>query len=380
MFNLPCEAKKKVAVWLALPSALGDFPRDNLNRLRSIQFSILTFIFHLLKEMKVFLICHKDLKIILEELITDSNVLDFGRVGNFYQDDQVSLEEIKKSVGENIGRKLFVVDLPYDDIWLRDTSPLFFGDHSLSFTFNGWGEKFSFENDSQIAQKLLVETEKLLKIPYQKKHKKSSLIAEGGGIEGNGKGILLVTKSVFCHPNRGGKKVEELENILKDLFYVRKLIFLSGGLIDDDTDGHIDNVARFVDEKTLLCLTPNSFDENDEEAKTLKGNYDILQEQLKDDVKIFKFPRIPLHRRRKILDNSEQKNQPIPSASYLNFFIAEKSVYVPVFFFDEEEKSTLQYLKSFFPQKKLVTVDWRVGILGGGGLHCLTQPIFSANF
>lgn len=387
MLSLPCEAKKKVAVWLALPSALGDFPRDDTACLRSIQRSIFIFIFHLLKEMKVFLVSSKGLANILDELIADNELVakdapDWQGGADFYSDDffrnsKTFCEEVKQALAQK-SEKLFIVDLPYDDIWLRDTAPLFLsGGHSLSFIFNGWGEKFPFASDRQMARRLLVETENFLQIPYVEKHKKSELIAEGGGMEGNGRGVLIVTKSVFCHPNRGGKKTEEVSSVLKSIFDVRTLIFLAGGLIDDDTDGHVDNVARFVDEKTLLCLTPASFEEDDKEAKTLKRNWDILQEQLKGEgVKIFPFPRIALDRRRKILEAVAKKNQPIPSASYLNFFIAEKNVYVPIFFFDEEEKSTLQHLKSFFPEKNLVGIDWRVGVLGGGGLHCLTQPVF----
>jgi agmatine deiminase len=253
-------------------------------------------------------------------------------------------------------------EIPTNEPWCRDHGPIFLtrrADPKLAIVdwdYNAWGNKYPpFDLDEVVPTRVA----ELLKVPvfYPK------MILEGGSIEVNGAGTLLTSESCLLNKNRNPDlSRDEIERRLRDFLGVKEILWLGNGIEGDDTDGHIDDLARFVSETEIVTV----LEENSDDA-----NYKPLQENLerlrgmkvgrrKIDITILPMPK-------KII--REEMRLP---ASYANFYIANSVVLVPTFA-DPADKIALSILQNCFPNRRVIGIDCRELIWGLGTFHCLTQ-------
>ncbi|MEB2785216.1 agmatine deiminase family protein [Algoriphagus persicinus] len=253
---------------------------------------------------------------------------------------------------------------PTNDAWCRDHGPAFLINPNaevkkvlVKWNYNAWGEKYPpHDLDNQIPIKIAEE----LRIPCFN----PEMVMEGGSVEFNGKGTLLTSEACLLNENRNPHlKQDKIERYLQDYYGVNHILWVGDGIVGDDTDGHIDDITRFVNADTVVTVVEeNSVDEN----------YQLLQENLKR-----------LHKMR--LENGKQLNVvelPMPSpviwddqrlpASYANFYIANHAVVVPTFR-DKKDQQALAIISDCFPDRKVVGVDSTDIIWGLGSFHCLSQ-------
>lgn len=272
--------------------------------------------------------------------------------------------EIETTAREEHGDAAELMHARYGDIWLRDTGPIFarsYGDElALRFKFNGWGGKFDLPDDQTIGDDIA----KLAEVPTRK----FDFVIEGGAIDQDGMGTILATRETLLNPNRNGWSEVQAEAALRDAFGARKIIWLDHGLAHDHTDGHIDNVARFVGPGRVVCQAPSGADDPNAEileavAQTLARATDAQGSKL--DV-----VRIPSPG---LIANA--MGEPSP-ASHMNFVIANGVVVVPVYGTLSAERA-LDALRRVFPTRKIVGLLSHgllgSGLSGGGSFHCITQ-------
>jgi len=252
-------------------------------------------------------------------------------------------------------------EIPTNEPWCRDHGPIFLtraDDPKLAIVdwdYNAWGNKYPpFDLDEVVPTRVA----ELLKTPvfYPR------MILEGGSIEVNGAGALLTSESCLLNKNRNPNlSREEIEQRLRDFLGVKDILWLGDGIEGDDTDGHIDDLARFVSETKVVTVV----EENSDDA-----NYEPLQENLaclREMKTGGKIDIVTLPMPKKIV----REGQRLP-ASYANFYIANSCVLVPTFA-DPADKVALSILGKCFPKRRVVGIDCRELIWGLGTFHCLTQ-------
>jgi agmatine/peptidylarginine deiminase len=255
---------------------------------------------------------------------------------------------------------LHFIQSPTNDTWARDCSAIsVYEDGSpllLDFEFTAWGGKFEASLDNALSQRL--------SSVYDAPMKKMDFILEGGAIESNGKGTLLITSECVFNTNRNRFSKAESIKVLKESFGVSNILSLEHGYLSgDDTDSHIDTLARFVDEKTIAYLKCE--DKSDEHYSQLQAMEAELKEFTDQDGKPFTL--VPLPFTKAIYDGEER----LP-ATYANFLIINKAVLVPVYD-DENDTKALQTLSQVFPNREIVPVDCTTLIRQHGSLHCVTM-------
>lgn len=273
-----------------------------------------------------------------------------------------ALTESKSSL-ENI----ILFPHPTNDVWCRDHGATFVIDtaenklRAIDWHFNAWGGKFPPWNlDDAIAQKMAEATGSL--------HSRSPLFLEGGGIEGNGAGIVITTEAVALNPNRNPDWSKSMvENELKTYLGVEKVFWLPSGIEGDDTDGHIDDLTRFVAEDVLVTATEK--DSRSPDYQTLSRNKEMLQDlrtTSNSSVQIIDLPMPdPLKMEDWRLDH-------LP-ASYANFLILNEIVIVPIFNQAKNDARALGILSECFPDRKVIGFDSRDLVIEGGAVHCISQ-------
>lgn len=190
------------------------------------------------------------------------------------------------------------------------------------------------------------------------------MILEGGSIEVNGLGTLLTTESCLLNPNRNPQLTrEDIKQRLKSFLNVQNILWLGEGIVGDDTDGHVDDMVRFVNAKTVVCVVEE--DSSDENYAPLQENYERLQGMKDQDGMDLQVISLPMPK--PVFKDGER----LP-ASYANFYIGNEVVLVPLFM-DEKDEIALKILKSCFPTRRVVGLDSRELIVGLGAFHCITQ-------
>lgn len=249
---------------------------------------------------------------------------------------------------------------PYGDIWLRDTGPLFVerdqAPGAVSFAFNGWGGKYVFPHDDEVAAHIA----RLANVPLQT----STLVAEGGAVDGNGVGTFLSTRECLLNANRNpGMDEAAVEQALAQAIGARKVIWLDKGLLGDHTDGHIDNLARFVARATVVCMAPQPG--GDPNAEVLIDVRRTLESARTADGEALEIVTLPSPGR-------VEGPSGVMAASYCNFLIANTCVVVPAFGVpaDAEARAILGKL---FPTRRIVGLDAYALCTGGGTVHCISQ-------
>ena len=256
-------------------------------------------------------------------------------------------------------KNIFLHDIPTNDSWIRDYGPNFIiqSDGKVAandWDFDSWGRKYKWELDD-LAGTVIAEESGL-------HHFKPEIVLEGGAIEVNGAGTCVTTESCILNPNRNnGISRDAMETVLKDYLGISKVIWLHGEMEGDDTDGHIDNLARFVNPTTMLCAVEE--DDEDPNYRCLKNNFDHLRSATDQDDNLFEIVALPM---------PGYIGSPRLPASYANFYIANKSVLVPVYG-HRNDKRALSILEPLFPEREIIPIPSTTLILGLGGVHCLTQ-------
>tara|TARA_B100000378_G_C17997126_1_gene395855 strand:- start:342 stop:1154 length:813 start_codon:yes stop_codon:yes gene_type:complete len=254
--------------------------------------------------------------------------------------------------------------------WMRDSGPIIVKNgkkrKAINFNFNGWAKYTNYKLDKHVPKKV----SDFLNIPVERAvYKGKPIVLEGGAIDVNGKGTLITTEECLLDPNvqvrNKGFTKEDYEAIFKEYFGVTHTIWLKDGIKGDDTHGHIDDLARFVNEDTIVTVV-----ENDPKA----SNYAPLQENLKrlkrsklENGKSPKIIELPMPHRLEF-DGLE-----LP-ASYANFLILNKAVLVPTFN-DSRDREALNILSEVFKDREVIPINAIDLIWGFGTLHCLSQQI-----
>jgi agmatine deiminase len=256
-----------------------------------------------------------------------------------------------------LGKSGEVIAGAFGDIWFRDTGPIFTADGgALGFQFNGWGGKYQLPHDDEVSARVA-----LMAGAAYKRH---DFILEGGAIEMDGEGTLITTRQCLLNPNRNPHWTEEgAEAALKKALGVEKILWLDEGLMNDHTDGHVDNLARFVAPGRVVCQTalsredPN-FDVMEEIALTLAAMSDARGRRLE----VIRIPSPGV-----VTDEDDD----VVPASHMNFIIGNTTVVVPVYSGTGDD--AVSALAPLFPERKVVGLSSNAILTGGGSFHCITQ-------
>lgn len=340
--RLPAEWEPQDAVLLAWPHEKTDWQP----LLADIQQTCLTLIQHICRHQKVILIVPDQKKFesvqsrLLEKQINSSNIIPvFAR---------------------------------YNDTWLRDSGPIsvIVGNQvsMIDFRFNGWGNKFEHELDDELCRNLFqqLSINKTLT-------KRSELVLEGGSIDSDGDGTLLTTQQCLLNPNRNaGTTRKDYEALFYQELGINKVYWLnSGELIGDDTDGHIDMLARFCNPDTIaFCSCDNKNDPHYLPLFQLKEELEKLRNRDDQGYDLVDLPiPAPIY---------NDTNERLP-ASYCNFLILNKAVLVPVYN-DPNDEVACERLAKVFTGREIIPVNALVIIQQGGSLHCLTMQLPAGSF
>jgi agmatine deiminase len=255
-----------------------------------------------------------------------------------------------------------LIPLDYADVWIRDSGPCFVvnrGDRTagmVAWEFNAWGGKyFGMVRDIRIPSCLNAR----LGLPLFR----PGIVLEGGSVDVNGRGTVLTTEQCLLNPNRNpGIPRADLEGFLGEYLGTPEVIWLEGGIAGDDTDGHVDDVARFVSPSTVVYALEE--DPGDGNFRVLRENMRILQGSMDHDGN--PLTAVPLPMPRPVGGDAR-----LP-ASYLNFYIGNRVVLVPQFS-DAADARALRILGDLLPGRKAVGIDCRALIEGMGAIHCITR-------
>ncbi|NUS56212.1 MAG: agmatine deiminase family protein [Streptomycetaceae bacterium] len=258
-----------------------------------------------------------------------------------------------------------VVAIPVDDLWARDTVPVFVEDGGtvtgVDLDFNGWGNKQRHDNDARVAQTVLAH--------YGIDRSQAPLVAEGGSFETDGRGTLLVTESSVVNDNRNpGKSRQQIEDELKRTLGVTRVVWFAGVRGEDITDAHVDCLVRCAASGAVLLDTPfpggpaDSWTRAGDEART------VLERETDAQGKPFQIVDLP---------------QPDPDlitgrgdafvSSYANFYVANGALFMPRFGDKRADDRARQILRDHFPGREIVPVPIDAVASGGGGIHCATH-------
>jgi agmatine deiminase len=250
-----------------------------------------------------------------------------------------------------------IVPGAFGDIWLRDTGPIFRADGvAASFQFNGWGGKYELEFDDTVAGQIAGQAGAPL-LPH-------GFVLEGGAIDHDGEGTVLTTGQCLLNPNRNpGWTHEAAEAALTVSLGARKVIWLGDGLVNDHTDGHVDNLARFIAPGVVAC--PMGFGEDDPN----QGAYDAAAGKLATStdaagrrLRVVRVPSPGL---------IEEEGEIIP-ASHMNFLIANRAVVAPLYG-SRSGALALEVLRDAFPGREVIGLPSNAILTGGGSFHCISQ-------
>ncbi len=262
-------------------------------------------------------------------------------------------EQARRLCGENVA----MLPMPLDDSWCRDTGPLFIIDGrggilGTDWRFNGWGGKYHpHDRDAASAAAILRHLD-IGCIPVP-------MVLEGGAIDIDGHGHLLASEECLLNPNRNpGWRREEIERTLAAFLGIREVIWLDRGLYGDETDGHVDNIARFTPTGAVLLHFPG--DENSPNRPAAEENERRLQATGQD---VRRLPEPPLAR--------DGNGRPLPR-SYANFYIGNDAVFMPAFGVAEDDRAR-GILAEMFPARRIICLPGNTLVTGGGNIHCITQ-------
>jgi agmatine deiminase len=291
----------------------------------------------------------------------------YGEVANaIARFEPVTIITKPKNVAEvslQTGAGVNTFSLPHDDSWMRDNGPTFLLDNQgqvagVHWRWNAWGNQYEeHERDAAVAQSLI---EHLGMRRYA-----APIVMEGGAFHTDGEGTILTTESVALNPNRNpGMTREQMEEVLCAYLGGRKVIWLGEGLQDDETGGHVDNLACFARPGVVLALT--SSDPADTNYPALADNIARLRAATDAQGRTLEVIEIEQPRARRLPDGRRM------GLSYINFYIANGGIVMPAFE-DQQDDRAFEVLTRAFPDREVVQVPALDILRGGGGIHCITQ-------
>jgi len=245
-----------------------------------------------------------------------------------------------------------VVTERFGDIWLRDTGPIVVGDGGMrDFDFNGWGGKYDLPGDDSIARRLAATRRK--GVEY------CNWVLEGGAIDGDGTGTAITTRQCLLNPNRNPRMTQsDIEDRLAEDLGLTHIVWLGEGLLHDHTDGHVDNLARFV-AKGRVAIPVGG--END-------PNWQVYQHATRDALEAG-LEVVPVPSAGRVIRDDE-----IVPASYMNFYIGNASVVVPLYG-STEDAAAVRAFADLFPDREVIGMRADHILTGGGSFHCISQQI-----
>ncbi|HRI15315.1 MAG TPA: agmatine deiminase family protein [Verrucomicrobiota bacterium] len=291
------------------------------------------------------------------------------------RDEDVHINVWNDTLGEQIRKVLRHHHVPLDRVhlhpfrgyepWCRDHGPIFVvrdrggvRDRAVvDWGYNAWGNKYPpFDLDDEIPQHIA----QLRGLPVFH----PGIVMEGGSLDVNGRGALLTTEACLLHPNRNPQLNRgQIEQYLRDYLGVSQILWLGDGIAGDDTDGHVDDLARFVSLTTIVTVVED--DPQDENYEVLQGNLNRLRAMKDQEGRPFRIVELPMPR------PIEYEGQRLP-ASYANFYIANRRVVVPTYG-DPNDVRALEILQREFPDRKVTGIDSTELIWGLGSFHCISQ-------
>jgi len=257
-----------------------------------------------------------------------------------------------------VGEAVEIVRGRFGDIWLRDTGPIFLGPgEAVAFRFNGWGGKYVLEGDETVAEQVTQAAGAVLA--------RHDFVLEGGALDHDGEGTVITTRECLLNPNRNRGWTEAVAAAaLREALGAKKVIWLGAGLLHDHTDGHVDNLARFV--APGVVAIPVTFGEKDPNA----GVYDAAAAALAGATDA---AGRPLRVMRVPSPGQVLGSDAIPApASHMNFVIANRAVIAPTYGGAAATWAT-KALAELFPGREVIGLPSRALLSGGGSFHCITQ-------
>ncbi len=339
-FYFPAEWVQHEATWLSYPHNENSWP----GKIQTIFPYYNEFIKQLAKDEKVHI-----------------NVLN--------QDMQLKVEQDLYKIGADMSKIHFHL-FETNDAWIRDHGPAFVINDKqdkaiVNWKYNAWGGKYPHDKDNLIPRHIA----QYLNL----KEFIADIVMEGGSVDFNGRGDVITTEACLLNENRNPELNKgEIEQYLHDYYGVNNILWLKDGVEGDDTDGHIDDLTRFVDEDTLITMV--SEDRNSEDYNILNENLNLLK---KTRLSNGKQPNIVEILMPQAVIYEEQK---LP-ASYANFYIANKKVIIPTYKCKNDDKA-IQVFEQIFKDREIIGIDSTDIVWGLGSFHCLSQqePKIFSNF
>lgn len=327
---MPAEWEKHQSVWLAWPSA-ADLWEEDLFQAQA-EFTALA-----------------------------ENIADGGRGERL----NVLVPDEKSGIAAETALRGLPVQLhliPFGDIWLRDTAPLFLKNQknesaTIRFQFNGWGGKYVLNHDALVSQKIAqVAGLREFVAPW---------ILEGGSVELDGEGTCLTSRQCLLNVNRNPQMDQAaVERALSENLGVQKTLWVGDGLINDHTDGHIDTIARYIAPGTVMCMKAmRSDDPNAEILTTIQSDLESMTDAKGRKLKVVAVPSPHSVR--------DEDGRLMP-ASYVNFYISNTKVIVPIYG-SEWDNEAVAAIAEHFPDRKTIGLSARAILSGGGAFHCISQ-------
>lgn len=335
-FHMPAEWEPHSATWLTWPHNLETWPGQDMVKVEAVYIQMIKA---LAKGEKVNLLINRE-------------------------SDTFKLNKLIKNSPLNT-QNINIYPIPTNDAWIRDYGPNFLVRQTSSskrevaanlWKFDSWGGKYEWDLDDRVGSTIMG----LLDIPRFE----PGIVLEGGAIEVNGQGICITTEQCLLNPNRnGGLEKDEMETYLKRYLGVREIIWCQGNIEGDDTDGHIDNLVRFITPETVLCAWEDNA--KDPNHACLQANLETLESFRDVDGKPLNVVKLPMPGR---IDTDEGR---LP-ASYANFYIGNQVVLLPTYN-HRKDAIAQNILKRFFPDREIVGIPCETFVWGLGAIHCVTQ-------
>ena len=330
-FHMPAEWEQQEGIWISWPEDEDTFPD-----LRCVEDAYVQMIQSVTPYESIHL------------LVRDAAVAEYVK------------DRVRDRVIHGNNLKFHFVD--YADVWFRDYGPSFIihrEEHLLAmvdWTFNAWGNKYPhLLGDDAIPSLINQEINLPRFVP--------DVVMEGGSIDVNGCGTVLTTKQCLLNPNRNPNLDRDgIEWYLKEYLGCSNVVWLNEGIAGDDTDGHIDDIARFVNETTILCAV--EADPGDENYAPLLENYQTLKRSADQEGKPFTVIPIPMP--------AEARDEHRLPASYVNFLITNNLVLLPTFD-NPYDRTAAAIIGRAFPGRQVIGIDCRAMVHGLGTLHCISQ-------
>jgi agmatine deiminase len=328
-YMMPAEWEKHDATWLSWPKDPSTFPGEILPKVEG------TYV-----KMIEALGGGEEVRVLVEDAKMEARVSGLLRGA-----DRVSYHRLKTV-----------------DVWVRDYGPIYVRGRDVAvvkWVFNAWGDKYEDLKPDNAAGERIAESTGLRVF-------RPEVVLEGGSVDLNGGGSLLTTEQCLLNPNRNPNlKKGAITSILGDYLGGRNVVWLGEGIVGDDTDGHVDDIARFVSPRRVLVASePNESDPN---HGVLVADRKLLEAATDERGRPLEVATLPMPEA--VLSSDGR----LP-ASHLNFYIGNECVLVPNFG-GESDRKALKALEEVFPRRRVVGIDCRALVYGLGTIHCVTQQV-----